>query len=63
MPPVGPAGIVGNGIEANPLDRNVDLGGGTDLAGNVTQPGGPSFGLRTGLGDEEWAGIALMNLG
>ena len=37
--------------------------GGTDLARHVTQPGGTGFGLRTGLGDEELAFVALMDLG
>ena len=52
-PVVVPAEVVGDRIEADPLDRHAAGSGAADLGGDRAQPVGPAVALGPGLGDED----------
>ncbi len=57
-----PAGVVGDGIEADAEDGNAEALGGADLGGEVAEPADGGGGLGAGFGDEDGAVIALVEV-
>src|SRR5215210_5781680 len=62
LPVVKPARVVGDGVEADALDRNAERARLRDLAPHEAEPGGALAGLDARLGDDHGAAIASVDV-